>query len=222
MPMDRYNEEDVRIGSAQGGDRKKAGKVSLKPKDWFPKLREKALGAPKLQKEMLKSDIERMRSGELGLTEAEKRQRVADTMTQVNAQQQAQQSQLGRDALAGQDFQQGAFVEAAGEVADAGAQAAASASRAAQDASDTLAEREATRIRSELAAAADRKRETDQWWLDRGIQAGAILSGNPELAKLFSSKREGEGEGDGESENPTVDPNEAFGTGGTEAGQVSG
>jgi hypothetical protein len=128
-------------------------------------------GVQKKQKELLRSQIEQMEAGELGLTEAQRQQAIQDQMTAAGVQGAAQQAQLARQALGSEEYKQAGLADAQQQVARQRQQQAAEASRAARTESDALRERRLAQINADIAARAARKRETMNYWRDLGLEA---------------------------------------------------
>lgn len=134
------------------------------------------------QKEMLAADINLLQTNPeaFGLSEAERRQMVSEATEAGNTQRQAQTTQLSRDALAGQGFQQGAFVDAQRAVAEGASQDAATASTEANKLSKAMIAQAEARIKGELDAAAVKSAENAKFWagfgLDSAEAAGSIIS----------------------------------------------
>lgn len=131
----------------------------------------------KTRKDMLAADLELLRTNPeaLGLSDAERRQMVSEATEAGNTQRQAQATQLSRDALAGQGFQQGAFVDAQRAVSEGAAQDAATASLEANKLSKAMQKQEEARILGDLNASADRARENAQYWAQFGLDSAATV-----------------------------------------------
>lgn len=227
MAMDAYNDEGVgvntdrRTGGQAGGDRKRSGKGGFLGTG----INANPLAPIKKQKDMLRSDLARMENdpGSFGLSEAERRQMIGEQQRQANAAQQAQQSNLARTALGGQGFQQGGFTEAASDIAASGAEATAQASANVQDLNQAMIDKELTRVRGELAEAADRKRANDAFWRDRGIALGMMMMGSPQMAQALTSAGEKqETETDGDDGDTPVDQEDVFPGGLPDGGPAGG
>lgn len=139
--------------------------------------------AARAQKEMLQKDLKRLENPmSLGLTDPQKKQMIADATSAANAQQQAQVSQLGQQALAGTGVQSGAIRQAATDVASHASDAAVGASANVEDLNARLIQQEADRIRGALDAQREKARENAQFWAKLGIDGftsilGTILGG---------------------------------------------
>lgn len=133
----------------------------------------------KQEKEMLKQDVALMRESPeaLGLSQAEREQMVSEQQSAAAAQRQGAQTDLARTALAGQDFQQGAFAQAQENIAAQAASTGAQAARSATDASMARVTQQEARIRRDLAAAAERNRKQAQFWAQMGINAAGTALG---------------------------------------------
>jgi hypothetical protein len=128
-----------------------------------PLSERKLLKPVKTAKQMLKADVETLqeRPEELGLSDSEKQKIASEAQAQADARATAQISELGRTALAGQGFQQGALQEAARETAAEATAASAQATSAAEKMSREMIARESARIRAALDAQRGRARETN-------------------------------------------------------------
>lgn len=115
----------------------------------------------------------------LGLTDAQKQQQVDEATRQAQAQTGNQNAALARTALAGQDFQQGAFQDAAAEASKGIDATAASASANAEAQHLALIEQARQRIMSGLAAERMRRRENRQYW------ANYAMSGAQSIGEMF-------------------------------------
>lgn len=135
--------------------------------------------AARAQKDMLQADLKRLQENpsSLGLTEPQKKQMIADATQAANAQQQAQVTQLGQQALAGTDVQAGALRTAATDVATHAADAAVGASANVEDLNARLIQQEADRIRGELDAQRQKARENAQFWSTLGINSFTSILG---------------------------------------------
>jgi hypothetical protein len=131
----------------------------------------------KQQKKMLKDDLARMQAGELGLTEAEKQQKIAESTDTAGRNVAAQQMQMGQLAAAN-PFAAGKIQQAARagseQLADTGAQAA----RGADQLSLQIAQQEEERIRNALAdqVKSDRKDRKDAEASSGETQASATAA----------------------------------------------
>ena len=126
--------------------------------------------AARAQKEMLQKDLKRLENPmSLGLTDPQKKQMIADATSAANAQQQAQVSQLGQQALAGTGVQSGALRQAQADVAAHATDAAVGASANVEDLNARLIQQEADRIRGALDAQREKASENAQFWAKLGI-----------------------------------------------------
>lgn len=132
----------------------------------------------KTARELLGQDLEKLKDPQaFGLSDAERQRMIGDAAQQDAAARQAQVSDLGRQALAGQGFQAGAFQQAQEGIAAGGEQAAAGAASAAADLNQRMIEQGTAQARARLDAERDRVRENTRFWLNMGIQgASAIVS----------------------------------------------
>jgi hypothetical protein len=132
----------------------------------------------KTARELLAKDIEKLKDPQaFGLSDAERQRIIADAAQQDAAARQSQVSELGRQALAGQGFQAGAFQQAQEEVATGGERASAGAAAAAADLNQRMVEQGAAQARARLDAERERVRQNTRFWLDMGIKgASAIVS----------------------------------------------
>jgi hypothetical protein len=132
---------------------------------------------------LLAQDLESMKSGELGPTQAQTAQMAAGEQQAAGIQQAAQQRELARQQMSAQDFQQGSFAQANEQIANVTQEKAAQATAGAQDIATQMRDRSINQVRARLEAAAAAKRATDQFFMDRGIAAvtGSMtqLSGVP-------------------------------------------
>lgn len=129
-------------------------------------------------KEMLARDVATLENNPeaLGLTEAERDAMVAKEQTAAGAQRQGQQAELARQALAGQEFQQGAFTEAQGEIAEQAQQTGAAAAARAEGLHQQMIARESARIRQQMDAARERARQNARFWAKFSVDsAGQIM-----------------------------------------------
>lgn len=137
-----------------------------------PGLNLQTASFPKISKELLRADLERMQAGELGMSEAERRQIVANQRLQASAENAALQSALAQQALAGGGGLQGQQLTALRSGQEATAQAAARGAAVADEASRQQALAEAARIRDDLHAQQERARQNAQAYT--GMALGAV------------------------------------------------
>lgn len=132
----------------------------------------------KTSKDMLASDLNTLQTdpSKLGLNEAERQQMLSEATQADNAARQAQVTQLGQQALAGNGVQAGAIQAAQKQVADAGGQAAAQASSDINKLNQQMITAESNRIRGELDAARERSRQNTQTWMQFGMDAASALA----------------------------------------------
>lgn len=130
----------------------------------------------KTARELLGQDIEKLKDPQaFGLSDAERQKIIGEAAQQDAAARQAQVSELGRQALAGQGFQAGAFQQAQESIAAGGEQAAAAAAAAAADLNQRMIEQGAAQARARLDAERERVRENTRFWLNMGINGAASI-----------------------------------------------
>lgn len=141
----------------------------------------------KYQKEQLEADATTLATNPdaLGLTEAQRRQMVSEATEASNVQRQAESSDLARTALAGQGFQQGAFVDAQREVAAGAAADTAEASNAAGKLHQAMIDQEKLRIHGDIEAARARAAENTKFWAEFGLDAAETVGDVLSAAGVF-------------------------------------
>lgn len=143
-------------------------------------------------REMLQADVEALREDpmSLGMSEAERQQRISEATAQANAAAAAQTRELARAQLGAQEFQQGAFQEAAEQIAAGTDIAAAQAAAQAQALNQQIIAQEGNRIRQALEMERQRVKENTRYWTRFGIDtaAGVVSAamGLPGVAGMFS------------------------------------
>lgn len=138
-------------------------------------------------KEQLLADYKTLQTNPdaFGLSDGERSQMVSEATEAGNTQRQAQTTQLSRDALAGQDFQRGAFVDAQRAVADTAGQEAATASVEANKLSKALQEQEKARILGDMDKRAQINREQAQYWAQFGLDSVEAVASIAKSAGWF-------------------------------------
>lgn len=130
----------------------------------------------KQARQQLQQDVDAMQAGELGFTDAQKRQQLAAATQQSAAQAAAGQGQIARAGLGG--GVQGADIQALLAGQQGTAQAGAAASQQIQQASQQQAQQEEARIRDALErqqrAAAERGMQGAQMGIQAGMSAAAL------------------------------------------------
>jgi hypothetical protein len=128
-------------------------------------------------KELLAADVNTLQNNPqaLGLDAAQRQQMLSEATQASNAARQAQMTQLGQQALAGQPFQQNAFQQAQKSVAESGSQAQAQASSDINKLNQQMIESESNRIRSDLDAARQRAKENTQFWGQFGLDTVSTI-----------------------------------------------
>lgn len=139
----------------------------------------KPLNARKQQKEMFAADLDTMRNDPdaLGLTEAQRQTMIGSASQQAQAGAVAQTAQLGRDALAGQGFQQGSFADAARGLADTGEDAAVKATVGVNELHRSMIDSEKARIEGRLAEEVARKDAQKKMMAKMGVNIAGALAG---------------------------------------------
>lgn len=139
------------------GETSKQKKLKLRPDRTF--------------KDMLAGDIHTMRQDPLalGYSDAEREQMMSEGLEASRANMQAQQSQVSRQALAGQDFQAGAYADAQRNIAEAGQETVADLSRDIMQANLARISQEEQRIRSDLDKQRQIKEDKMRFWSQFGI-----------------------------------------------------
>ncbi len=134
----------------------------------------------KVQVDMLKADYATLAKNPqaLGLSDAEKQQQIDQAAQAAGAQRQSAQAELGRQALAGQGFQQGAFTQASQNIGAGAAQDVAQASAQVQDRSNQLIEQEKDRILAEVDAERAKRTQNRQFWLQFGLSSYEAVGKN--------------------------------------------
>lgn len=152
---------------------------------------------------------------QFGLSLAERQQLQAEQQQAGNAQRAAQQAQVARQALAGGEFQQGAFVEAQRQIAETAAQDASRASTFATQQSLAQIRRTADMLREKVAADIAQKQATKRWWLEQGVDLTKAL-GTMGASTAFEALGKGPEAGTGlktqKSLDNAEDANDATGT----------
>lgn len=142
------------------------------------------------ERDMLAADLERLKTDpdSLGMTDEQRQEMISEATQEARTAAQGQMSQLSRDALAGQGFQQGAFLEAQQQAANQTADAAARASADARTLHNQLVEQEKARILGNVRRERELAAENAKFWAQFGLDAGAALgilgkgSGSPTAA----------------------------------------
>lgn len=130
-------------------------------------------------KQMAKADMARMAEGPqaLQLSDSEQQQMLQQSQEQANLQAQSQQANIAQNALAGGEFNQGAFAQAQQQAA-AAAQASADAAVAdVQQANRAQIDAETARIRGDMAAREKRNREATKYWAQFGVGTALNIAG---------------------------------------------
>lgn len=137
------------------------------------------LGFPGEAKAQLRRDLEAMKAGKLGLSEAEKSKMVADATTQANASGAAAATAATRAALGGGGGYEAGLADQLAQQQQAVASTGAQASVAADQASRQQAEARRQEILARLSKQQDRARENAQKAADTatGFAAGALGAG---------------------------------------------
>lgn len=132
--------------------------------------------------ELLLSDLQKMQSGNLGLTNAQKRQMVSNAQTSAGQQIQAQQADLARQAMAAGPAWSGQYAAAQQNLGQQAANAGAQAAVSADQLSAQLAAQQEAYIRSQLDAQKERQRQNAQYVADTSEKAIGDIASNMEKA----------------------------------------
>jgi hypothetical protein len=127
----------------------------------------------KRSKALLLEDLERMRSGELGLSKSEIMSMAGQAAEQAGASAQAQQAAIQQQSMASSGAGRGAFkgqaAKAAAGLNEATTSAAAQATSEANQFSKQLAHGQRQEIMSRLGQQQDRGRQNAQYWSNFGL-----------------------------------------------------
>lgn len=126
------------------------------------------------RKAALKKDIASMIEDPMayGLSEAERQQIQAEMQAAGNAQRAAQQTQVARQALAGGEFQQQAFVAAQEAIRDTAANDVSRAVTLANQQSLGQVNNARAQLQARIEAEYQRKMANRQYWRDVGVKVG--------------------------------------------------
>lgn len=149
----------------------------------------------KESKQLLRADLERLKTGELGLTDAEKEQQVADAQSAAAQQAGQQQAALNRQAAAGGGFtgQQQATVR---KISEQAAEQGARARRSVDELNTRLAEQQRAEILDRLETQRQLSRENTKYWIEVGVPIAAeLITGGSGISNIISKITGGEGGG---------------------------
>lgn len=152
--------------TAQNDGRNSAQQLSEKG---FGTFRKQTLR--KIMNDKLYGDLHAMRTdpAKLGFSEAEQQQMTDQAAQGATMQRAASQREIGRQALAGQGFQQGAFADTSRQIAGDAAQDMAAASANVQDLNEQKIQAEKQRITQEVNQERERRKANNQFWMKFGL-----------------------------------------------------
>lgn len=136
----------------------------------------------KRSNDLLMSDLKKMQSGDLGMSQAEKQQAISNQTEAAGRNIGAQQMQLGQLAAANPFAAaqlQTAARQGSGQIAQQGAAAAAGVDQL----SSQMAQQEAERIRAQLEAQRERARENTQFAAESALELYKAATAAQQAAK---------------------------------------
>lgn len=130
-----------------------------------------AIHPERTEKAMLKADLNTLQNdpAKLGKTDAQMANAVGQTQRAANAGANAQIADVNAAALAGQGFQQDAFKGAVDDISTNATQATVVGAANEHKLNDAIISSEKNRIRAQLSAEREKKKEKAQFWANLGI-----------------------------------------------------